>query len=405
MKRRMCWWAGCAVLVIVWLGWLPATRSTVAQNEISYDHFAYLPVVTNDYDPAWRWSAIITPTLSPAPNQVVMTLDQAGHPHLVWDTTSYGQQFIFHTYLTDQGWTTPTAILPTLGASYILYPPIVGPDGKLHLLWRNQLSENSQQYQRLLYAAFDGTTWGPERELYRANGIYSLAGMIRLDAAAKVHATFTVSTLSTDIYHSTLEATGWSTPVGVALPTFFIGYQTIWPDQQGGVRIYRDTTSSLHYFYWRNNQLQVNDQLLAGNLSTHASQMDGLNDLHTFWTGSVPVPGGSVTGLYYQCLNSNLTWSTQQVLSGQNNAGSANSASDGVSNVVLAWSETSTPTRVGIWNGCNRTDLKTVPVPSGTWTLKAVALNHAPQKVCVLANRGGYPVKYNVLSGLGKSVM
>ncbi len=273
MKRLILWLALCLTLVIAWLSWVPSNRSTIAQNAINYDHFVYLPVVANDYDSAWNWSPIITPTLSPSPNNMVMTLDGAGDPHILWDTTSYGSpKFIYHTRLTSQGWTSPTAILPTLGVSYLMYPPVVGPDGKLHLLWRNQLNENGQQIQRLLYAAFDGTQWGPEQEPYRTTGYYSLQGMVRLDATGKPHVTTAASMLSTDIFHNSQEANGWSSPIEINLPSLAYGHLTIWPDQQGGVKLYHDASDGLHYFNWRNNQFLVNNQLLPSGLSNHSSQ-------------------------------------------------------------------------------------------------------------------------------------
>lgn len=395
MKRLLCLSASSLALLIVWLGWLPSDRTTTAQKAIVYDHFAYLPLVTNDYDPAWNWSPSITPTLSPSPQNVVMVLDQAGYPHILWDTTTYGQQFIYHTRLTAQGWTTPTAILPTLGVSYMLYPPVIGSDGKLHLLWRNQLSENGQQIRRLLYTVFDGTSWGAEQEVYRIGGYYSVNGMVQLDGTGTAHATFLVSYLSSDIYHSQQSAGGWTTPVEITLPSLFFGYLTVWPDQLGGVRVYYDASDGLHFFNWRNNQFLVNNQLLPSGLSSHGSQLDGQNNLHTFWTGSVPIPGGSVTGLYYQCLTSNLIWGTQQVLSGQNNASSVFGTSDRESGVALIWNEASSRIRLGIWNSCTQTDLKTTPIPA-SWTLKAVVLSSEPKKVCALTSRSYYPVIYNV---------
>ena len=39
------------------------------------------------------------------------------------------------------------------------------------------------------------------------------------------------------------------------------------------------------------------------------------------WTGSVPVPGGSVNELAYQCLNKALAWPTEWILSGQKQGG------------------------------------------------------------------------------------
>jgi len=267
------------------------------------------------------------------------------------------------------------------------------------LLWRNQASSNGQQYYRLLYATFDGVSWGPEQEVYSASGIYSLRGMPDLDSTGKVHATFLVGSLfSTSIYHNALESTGWSTPVNVPIPSMYIGYETVWPDQKGGVKIYYDTTDDkMHYFHWRNNQFYVNDHQFSGSMGSHDTQLDAQTNLHTFWTSQVPIPGGTTTGIYYQCLNNNFIWGTQQVLSGQNSAGNLHSASDRVSDVAIAWNEANTKIRLGIWRGCNQTDMKTVPLLATNSSLKAVALSPDPKKACVLASRSGYPVNYNVI--------
>lgn len=133
-----------------------------------------------------------------------------------------------------------------------------------------------------------------------------------------------------------------------------------------------------------------------GKVSDRDSQLDGLNNLHVFWSGAVPVPGGSVTGLYHQCFVNNQTWETPQVLTGQEAlAGSAVKASDGNGGVALAWRQ-GTKVYLTLWDGCTQTARKTVPLPGSNWNLRAVALSDNPQKVCLLLSPL-YSSTYNVI--------
>src|SRR3989304_2587463 len=94
-----------------------------------------------------------------------MTIDRSGYVHILWDTIEYAQpSFIYQTYLTVTGWTSPTSIANTLGTSSIMYPPIVGTDGTIHQLWSNGLT--SYGPQRILYSSFSNSTWSAEQEVY-----------------------------------------------------------------------------------------------------------------------------------------------------------------------------------------------------------------------------------------------
>lgn len=104
-----------------------AHTPTLAQTA----HTAYLPpAVERSAGPLW-WSTSAAVTLSPPPASGLLTaLDNQGRLHLLWHTC-YAPQFIYHTYLTAQGWAPPAPIAPTLGRSELLYPPLVDQEDAL----------------------------------------------------------------------------------------------------------------------------------------------------------------------------------------------------------------------------------------------------------------------------------
>ncbi len=86
-----------------------------AQVEAQDNQPIYLPLIANNYDPSWQWSTAITVELTPLPQHTpLLTLDLSGRLHIFWDT-QHSPRFIYHTYLGDQGWTTPAPIAQTLG--------------------------------------------------------------------------------------------------------------------------------------------------------------------------------------------------------------------------------------------------------------------------------------------------
>ena len=227
-------WVGIVVVSGVLL-LTAAQPALLAQESPDDDHVVYLPLVMNDFDPAWHWGAIVTPTLTPgAYDTPLLAIDRTGQVHVLWDTLSTNSRFIYHSYLTAQRWTTPTAILPTLGTSYVMYPPIVDTSGTLHLLWKNVLTFNSPA--RLLYSTFTGNAWQPEEVVYTApSSSYSLQGMIHFGPATVVHTTYAVSYFSTEVYNTTRTSTNWATPLKI---TPIRSPSLIWPDQLGGVHLY-----------------------------------------------------------------------------------------------------------------------------------------------------------------------
>ncbi len=66
--------------------------------------------------------------------------------------------------------------------------------------------------------------------------------------------------------------------------------------------------SYLYHSYWLNGQFVVDGQSGTGRILGRETQLDIQNNLHVYWTGQVPVPGGTVNGIFYQCLDPNLNW-------------------------------------------------------------------------------------------------
>ena len=114
------------------------------------------------------------------------------------------------------------------------------------------------------------------------------------------------------------------------------------------------------------------------------------NNLHLFWKGLVAIPWGSVNGVYYQCLDSDLNLTEVGVLSEKHDARNVVKAMGEDRSFALAWQETMSgtvkvdATRLGLWEGCTRTDLKATPVDPAL-NLKALAVSDTPHH---RSNRG-----------------
>lgn len=396
------WWITVTIAgALVALLYL-ATGGVIAQSpeQNGDEYLVYLPLVAKDYDPTWVWREAITVTLTPSPGGILMAIDRQGQVHLLWHPSFSAPKFISHTYLSPSGWTSPTVVAPSLGSSEVLFPPVVAPDGVLHLLWRNQKTSNDPK--RMLYAAFTGTGWTPEEEVFQSrSSSYSLQGMVHLDASGRVHATMLdCSFFSCETYH-TIRVGTWQPAVQIPQPQYT---DWVWPDQWGGVHFYGNDYSSppkFYYSYWRDGQFLKRDHF-AGYLkvSGRGTQLDGQNNLHIFWRDYVPVPGGQVTGLYYQCLSQSLSPSPVEVLSGYSSVDEVVKGAGYSGWVALAWRESEggvQRVRVGVWNGCSRMYLKTVPEAGGWKELKAVSISENPPMVCLFGRRSYFPEVWEVI--------
>ncbi|MGB9777605.1 MAG: hypothetical protein ACPLYD_16780 [Anaerolineae bacterium] len=386
MGRKWIVTAGMGVFVVLFL-LAAGTIAAQSPDQNDDEHFVYLPLVAKEYDPTWVWREGITVTVTPSPDDILMAIDRQGQVHLLWHPSYFSPKFIYHTFLSPSGWTSPTIVASSLGSSEVLFPPVVAPNGVLHLLWRNQKTSNDPR--RMLYAAFTNTGWTPEEEVFQArSSSSSLQGMVHLDASGTVHATMVdCSILSCNTYH-TVRSGNWQPAIQIPQPQYT---DWVWPDRWGGVHFYGNdysTPPKLYYSYWREGQFLTRDRF-AGYLKLFGrdTQLDGQNNLHIFWKDWVPIPGGQVTGLYYQCLSQNLTSSLPETLSGYSSVYEVVKGAGYTGWVALAWRESEggvQRVRVGVWNGCSRMYLKTVPGASGWKELKAVSVSESPPMVCLL---------------------
>jgi hypothetical protein len=362
----------------------------------------YLPVIAHNYDPTWEWQPLTEVVLTPSPfGQMTSAIDRQGRLHLFWEVLQT-PRFIYHSYYDGNVWSAAAPVAESLGVSTILYSPLVDDAGNLHLLWRNHLGWGIEKPYRLLYARFDGVQWQPEEEVYRT-GNSNVKGMLHPNGQDGLAITALDSMFSATAYQLTRGSSGWQLSGAIAP-----GHSThwVWPDRHMGIHFYgSDFNNNMYYSYWRNGTFQIAGHQLEGNVSTPDTQLDGQNNLHTFWRGAVPIPGGSVNGLYYRCLRSNLTWTTQQVLSGQSNVeGSRLKTADMDRRVALLWYENQgSAHQLGLWDGCTQTDRKFVPLSSDkSWSLMTLSLSHNPNQVCVVAKQSFVPAHTAVCATIAR---
>ena len=350
----------------------------------------YLPLVMNGFDGTWHWQKPEMLTLTPRPNIInpqFLVVKDDGQVHLLWDTI-IGDRFIYQTYQTSQGWSPVGPIAETLGSSYTIYAPVLDQSGQLHLLWRNWLGSGIEKPYRLMYARFDGAQW-QETEIYRTTNSY-VQGMVHLNADGSPAITYVDSMFAVSpAYQTRLIPGGWLAPVEIA-PTF--SSSLTWPDMQGGVHFYSQNSAEhyLYYSYWLNGGFVIKDRVIDGNISSRETQLDGQSNLHLYWVGQVPVPGGQVRGIHRQCLdNSSLVFTPEEYLTGEDEVdGTPRAASDGISQIVLGWKQAGTDRLwLVVWEGCQETERISISIPEVPyWNLLAVGINQK-HKVCALVQK------------------
>jgi hypothetical protein len=404
MKR---WGASFTIIFISSLIlWNPYNSITAQAQASGPGNTIYLTLAFQEYDPSWQWGSTAIVTLTPTPaDKPLMAIDHAGHVHIFWDVwPSSGEAFIYHTYQTDTGWSTPAKIANTLGMSYVLAQPLITPDGRIHLLWYNQLAYGGKY--RFMYASFDGSQWSSEVEIAQTD--YQLRyGLLNYDSQGDIEVVYVTTNLFTRSYYlKELTPVGWSSAVDITPPMVNgLVVWNVWPDNLSGVRFLgRDLYSNIVYSYWKDGGFQTSLQLLPAVTWSDSFVLDNLNIFHLFRIASVPIPGGSVSGLYHQCLDTALNWSSEQVLTGQSSIGDDLALSwDNSGRVVFAWKTYgSADFNLSVMTGCNLPESKTshftAPNPSIHWGhLNAIALSNLPSKICALAGIQSQPQSYGLV--------
>ena len=123
--------------------------------------------------------------------------------------------FIYYTDYAEGGKWTPIARVADISALHQMqFPPLVDPDGHIHLLWFNALSMGGPY--RLMYANFDGQTWSPEEEVYRSKTNSGLSGRLFFDSQSILHVLVTNSDMILYHYFDLTRVNGaWSSSVEV----------------------------------------------------------------------------------------------------------------------------------------------------------------------------------------------
>lgn len=352
----------------------------------------YLPVIMQEYDPSWRWDSVEKITLPEAPlHDPVIGNDFQGRTHLLWDKWPSGNEFIFHTYQTESGWTTSAEIDQTLGASKIILPPMIGADGRLHLIWYNELSFGGPY--RLMADSYDNGQWEIGQELVRYQ-YNSLNVMMNVGSDGSVNVVYGVPGIVFTNYYFTQKASGGWTPANNINLSLIYPYSLfkVQPDQSGGVGILirNSNNSTIYYSHWKNGNFSPNLLPVGVINTTSASFLDSQDNWHFFRTGSVPVPGGSVNGIYHQCMSSDLSLGTEEAITGMNNVSDYNITRDNNGKAVFSWTKLVNGKKVlalEIFNGCDRLNHKEYTLPS---TENWGSLN-------ATAKTGGHPGKFCAL--------
>jgi hypothetical protein len=358
--------------------------------------------------PPWQTATTSHPTLNPQPaagSVPVMAYGHDGAVHLLWSVDDFWNpaQFIYHTNLITSTWSAPAPVSQSLGASSAPSQPLVAPDGTLHLMWLNEYGTYSPN--RVLYAAFQGGHWTPAEEVYRETGSNAIQWAVpQLDADGHVEATIDADPYDSALLHMTRTASGWGTPVLVQ-PANSLGFifDVVWPDRIGGIHFYRLSVASNTYTqsYWIGGGFVVQDQPIPAQLGSPnwpTTRLDAQGNLHMYWTGLVPVPGGQVTGLYHQCLDANLNLSNSEVVSGQSALGGWAVATDESGRSAISWHEgNAILSHIALYQGCVHASTLDVPKDAaGTWNPEAIALSTTPNRLCAFSSDNGLPPVYTV---------
>jgi hypothetical protein len=392
-----------AILIglLLWAGCLFVAGVAHAQTQTgAVIPRAYLPLTLNDVNLSWQWlpasSATLTPTVG-YNGGPVMAVDHAGQAHLFWGTTDTRYPaFIYHRYLAPAGWTDATPVAHSLGTSSSPLQPLVAPDGTLHLMWLNRLTNSDPL--RILYASFRAGAWTPEEEVYRASASYInyLWAAPQVDGSGQLRATLTETYMFITPMQATRTAQGWTTPTVIPSDAWLA---QVWADHTDGVHLYTQVLSApATYGYWRNGAFVTQNRPTGVNMRSRQTQMDAGHNLHIYWTGSVPVPGGQVTGLYHQCIDSNLNLSAPTVLSGTSNVSDVAAAADETGRTVLTWRENNAGrVRAIIWRGCAPSDSAAFPPAIATnWHPLTLSFTATPNMICGLTKQISGTINYTV---------
>jgi len=350
------------------------------------------PQVTQKDGAALNVELLPVPIFKPVfpPNAIPsMAIDSSGSVHFFWHPyMSSSGAFIYYTDYAGGGkWTPIAKVAETLGTSQMRFPPLVGTDGHIHLLWFNSLSMGGPY--RLMYASFDGQAWSPEEEVYRSKANSGLSGRLFFDSQSTLHVLVTDSDMIADHYFDLARVNGvWSSPVEVKPDLGRYANWHVLPDQAGVIHFYGQdalTDNKLLFATSANPQVVTNHAVIAAH--DFQTVLDNTDTLYYSWTGQVPVPGGNVTGLHFQCLDSSLNLWLEIIPTGLSGlASNVLVAQDEALQTLYAWETADGQIHLMQPHGCAQADMWTMPLPApgkNTRELASLAVDASFKKACL----------------------
>lgn len=391
IKNRSLLLAG---MIVIMLSCVDVPQVILPTPVPTFDSSTLVPQISMQDSSKWQLMEIASPVLNPPPQnspQLVIGLD--GRLHLFWDTLGSADAFIYHSYLQDNSWSEPFPISLSLGTSKLYTTPVVSPDGAIHVLWKNELKLGGPY--RLLYTHFDGVSWSEEGEVYVSEKDLSLWGELFVDEQSIIHAIIKTSNgINPDWLYLTQIGNDWESSASIIPKTGLDGLVT-WqykPLSSGKVLLYgRDLNRDLRLTYWEAGE---NGDVTKTNIHLPIYTdyfVDNAGNYFVYWAGQVPIPGGTTTGAYYQCIDTNLHPWSESVLSGEKTVITKPLTAQTQSTSVLAWITKDNFLEFLFPNGCESANVYNLSLPESKnqKELISLAMSEEPNKLCVM-NKQNY---------------
>ena len=113
-------------------------------------------------------------------------------------------------------WSEPVNVSNTPYSSF--YPDIaIGPDGKIHIVWEDNIDRHNIYRMEILYSCLNGIVWSEPVQLSGSDTTYASDPRVAVDSEGYPHVVWTHRAIfpDADIYYTTLTDSGWLEPVNL----------------------------------------------------------------------------------------------------------------------------------------------------------------------------------------------
>ena len=244
-----------------------------------------------------------------------------------------------------------------------------------------------------MYAVWKDGAWSQEAEL-ASTTVNSVHGSLNLDTSDHPIVIYSSSDDGFSTSHHFCRPYPQGCTTNLIIPSLLtFANESLFADTSGGVVIVTEGlelgVEKVYYSYWKNGTLVINKHEIGGSVNYRNGLLDHQNNVLFYRTGSVPIPGGNVTGLYQQCLSANATWGKEWAISGQSKVGYYKYAISAGNNIVSGWqSAYGTPVVLDLWDNCVSIKNKPISLPppsTSSWgALSSLAVSDQPRKICLL---------------------